>query len=51
MQNNSSGDQTNNPLHGVKLAHMLDHLVAELGWEEMAAEVNINCFKSNPSIA
>ncbi|MFT4601489.1 MAG: hypothetical protein ACI857_001669 [Arenicella sp.] len=47
---NLPGDQTNNPLHGVKLAHILDHLVAEIGWENMANEVDINCFKSNPTI-
>lgn len=50
MSENPAGDQTNNPLHGVKLSHMLDHLVAEIGWENMANEVDINCFKSNPSI-
>ena len=47
---NLPGDQTNNPLHGVKLAHIVEYLVAELGWEEMAEEVNVNCFKSNPSV-
>lgn len=50
MTNNPSGDQTNNPLHGVKLQHMLDYLVDEIGWENMANEVDINCFKSNPTI-
>lgn len=50
MSHNPSGDQTNNPLHGVKLEHMLNHLVAEIGWDNMANEVDINCFKSNPSI-
>lgn len=49
-QNNLPGDQTNNPLHGVKLTHILDFLVEELGWERMAQEVDINCFKSNPTI-
>jgi len=50
MSNNPSGDQSNNPLHGVKLADILEYLVEEIGWENMANEVNINCFKSNPSI-
>lgn len=50
MSNNPSGDQSNNPLHGVKLVDILEYLVEEIGWENMANEVNINCFKSNPSI-
>lgn len=42
--------QPNNPLHGITLEFMLQHLVAEMGWVEMAKVVNINCFKSSPSI-
>lgn len=42
--------QPNNPLHGVKLADMLQLLVAEYGWEELSTRININSFKSNPSI-
>lgn len=43
-------EQPNNPLHGVKLATILELLVKKLGWEKLAMEVNINCFKNNPSI-
>ena len=43
-------EQPNNPLHGVKLAEILDYLVAEYGWEYLGVMININCFKSNPSI-
>jgi uncharacterized protein (DUF2132 family) len=43
-------EQPNNPLHGVKLAEILQFLVAEYGWEELGEMININCFKSNPSI-
>ena len=43
-------DQPNNPLHGVKLSDILQLLVAEYGWEELSQQININCFKSNPSI-
>jgi uncharacterized protein (DUF2132 family) len=43
-------DQPNNPLHGVKLLDILNHLVAIYSWEELADKININCFKSNPSI-
>lgn len=42
--------QPNNPLHGVKLATILEVLVDHHGWEGLAAKVNINCFKSDPSI-
>ena len=42
--------QPNNPLHGVKLADMLDHLVEKYGWEELGLRINIRCFQSDPSI-
>jgi uncharacterized protein (DUF2132 family) len=45
-----SQDQPNNPLHGVKLAEILQYLVSNYGWEELSQKVNINSFKSNPSI-
>lgn len=45
-----SGDQTNNPLHGVKLAEIVQYLVAEYGWEELGERIKINCFRSNPTI-
>ena len=48
-KDNLPGDQSNNPLHGVKLAHIIDYLVDEIVWENMANEVDINCFKSNPT--
>jgi uncharacterized protein (DUF2132 family) len=43
-------NQPNNPLHGVKLAQILEALVENYGWEHMAFKVNINCFKNDPSI-
>ena len=43
-------EQPNNPLHGMKLATILEVLVEEYGWEELAMEININCFKNDPSI-
>jgi len=43
-------EQPNNPLHGVKLADILEHLVAEYGWEELGSRINIRCFTHNPSI-
>lgn len=43
-------EQVNNPLHGVKLTEILDYLVKEYGWEDLGNRININCFKSNPTI-
>ena len=42
--------QPNNPLHGVTLAAILDHLVTTLGWEAMAKAVDVRCFTFEPSI-
>ena len=43
-------EQKNNPLHGVKLEALLTELVECYGFEILAEQININCFKSNPSI-
>jgi len=43
-------EQKNNPLHGKSLEMILRHLVDHFGWEELSYHININCFKSNPSI-
>jgi len=47
---NQPKKQPNNPLHGMKLAVILEELLAHYGWEGLAMEININCFKSDPSI-
>ena len=44
------GTQVNNPLHGIKLEKIVTDLVAHYGWEELAIRININCFKSDPSV-
>ncbi|MGO4998698.1 VF530 family DNA-binding protein [Oceanisphaera sp. W20_SRM_FM3] len=43
-------EQLNNPLHGITLKDIVTELVERLGWQELARRVNINCFKSDPSI-
>ncbi|WP_373517939.1 VF530 family DNA-binding protein [Pricia sp.] len=43
-------NQPNNPLHGVKLADILEQLTHKYTWVELADRIDINCFKSNPSI-
>ncbi|MGM0933054.1 MAG: VF530 family DNA-binding protein [Bacteroidota bacterium] len=42
--------QPNNPLHGVKLAEILEFLVNRHGWEELGKRINIKCFTQDPSI-
>jgi uncharacterized protein (DUF2132 family) len=41
---------SNDPLQGKTLEAILNYLVAHFGWEELARRININCFKSDPSI-
>jgi uncharacterized protein (DUF2132 family) len=43
-------EQPNNALHGKTLEFILNELVNHYGWEQLADRININCFKSNPSI-
>jgi uncharacterized protein (DUF2132 family) len=42
--------QENNPLHGKTLQMILTDLVHHFGWEGLAEQININCFKKNPTI-
>jgi len=42
--------QLDHPLHGVKLTYILESLVEYYGWKYLAKEVNIMCFKRNPTI-
>lgn len=49
-EHNQPKEQPNNPLHGIKLITILEELVEQYGWERLGMEININCFKSNPTI-
>lgn len=40
----------NNPLHGLSLKNLLIEIVEHYGFEILHAYLNINCFKTNPSI-
>jgi len=42
--------QANNPLHGITLENILISLEQRYGWDGLAQRININCFKSDPSI-
>jgi uncharacterized protein (DUF2132 family) len=42
---------SNDPLHGITLKAILEHLVAYYdGWEQLGNNIRINCFTDNPSI-
>ena len=43
-------NQINNPLHGITLEKVVRSLVEYYGWEALSKEIDINCFKSDPSI-
>jgi len=43
-------EELSHPLHGVKLKEILERLVERYGWEYLAKEVNIRCFKYNPNM-
>ena len=45
-----AGNQSRNPLHGITLECLLTELVAQHGWAELAARIDIRCFRNEPSI-
>ena len=49
-KNTTNNEQANNPLHGIKLANILEDLVEKYGWKRLGTEININCFNNDPSI-
>lgn len=42
--------QPNNPLHGLNLETVLTRLVEHYGWDELYAQIHVNCFHNDPSI-
>jgi uncharacterized protein (DUF2132 family) len=40
----------NDPLHGITLEAILRKLVNKYGWDGLAKRIDVNCFKSDPSI-
>ena len=38
------------PLHGVTLQMILEHLVATLGWDGLGHTIDLRCFTNDPSI-
>ncbi len=43
-------NQSNDPMHGVKLIDILEYLVEEYGWEKLGDRIDIRCFNNDPSI-
>ncbi|MCF8277513.1 MAG: VF530 family protein [Flavobacteriales bacterium] len=50
MDNPKEQSQSKDPMHGVKLADMLEALVEHYGWEDMGYFIDIRCFNYDPSI-
>ncbi len=45
-----TSEQPNNPLHGITLEQLVTQLHQHYGWGGLAQRININCFKSEPSV-
>ncbi|MEH6591664.1 MAG: VF530 family protein [Halioglobus sp.] len=45
-----SDNQPKNPLHGLTLEFIVTKLVDHYGWDGLAQKIDINCFKSDPSV-
>ena len=43
-------EKSNDPLHGITLEFIVRYLISNLGWEEMASRIRINCFAKDPSL-
>ncbi|MCW8880126.1 MAG: VF530 family protein [Kangiellaceae bacterium] len=41
---------SNDLLHGVKLEAIVSKLVEYYGWSQLASQIDIKCFKDNPSV-
>lgn len=50
IKRQATQEQLDHPLHGVKLVDILESLVEYYGWKYLADEVNILCFKHNPTM-
>jgi len=50
IKRKATEEELNHPLHGVKLAEILETLVDHYGWPYLADRVNIRCFMNNPTM-
>jgi uncharacterized protein (DUF2132 family) len=45
-----SPPHSNDPLHGIALEQIVNHLAGYYGWDELGKRITIRCFNSNPSV-
>ena len=45
-----TGPGSRDPLHGITLEMILNQLVEQYGWPELARRIPIRCFSNEPSI-
>jgi hypothetical protein len=50
IKRQATQEELDHPLHGVKLAELLETLVDHYGWKYLADRVNIRCFMYNPTM-
>ena len=50
VKRQATQEELDHPLHGVKLAELLESLVDHYGWKYLADRVNIRCFMYNPTM-
>jgi len=50
MSENRGQESNQDPLHGITLKMIVTQLEAYYGWKALGENININCFKSDPSI-
>lgn len=50
VKRQATQEELNHPLHGVKLAYILESVVNHYGWPYLADRVKIQCFIHNPSV-
>ena len=50
IDNEPKQNHSNDPLHGVKLAEILEYLVEQYGWEKLGDRIDIRCFNVDPTI-
>lgn len=43
-------NNTKDPLHGITLEKIITTLHGAYGWDDLGEMLNVNCFKTNPSL-
>jgi uncharacterized protein (DUF2132 family) len=46
-----TGASHGDPLHGITLQAMLEHLVERYGWEGLGTRIPVRCFTHDPSVS